>query len=104
MLEAEIIVDAEERIEHENDILSFFLHDIVEIADIAEKNAHIILSFLHGVRAGTDLLLDKLGHKDREDIAGVVVVLLNLVTSQEIVASLLDRFVVQMEKQSGDRQ
>ena len=57
ILDAEIIVDSKNRIEHRNDEDSLFFHYRVEVANIAKQNSYIILGFLHGVLAVANLVL-----------------------------------------------
>lgn len=62
VLDAEVVVDPEERVEDDDDVLSFLFDDAIEVADVAEEDGDVEFDFLELlVVSSGEVGLDELG-------------------------------------------
>jgi hypothetical protein len=88
MLETQTVVEPEKVIEHEHDIASFFFHDAIEIANVAEKDGHIILGLRYSELPKCHLCLNELWDQDREDVVSAMRINLDLLLGQVVMTTL----------------
>ena len=68
ILDAEIVKKPKQLVEHGDNFGAFFLHDVVEVANITKENCYVVLCLLHVGVALSYLIPDEFGNQNRKDI------------------------------------